>query len=149
MMSYNYEVIANTTTLGTMFFASTIFITLVITRYATLAKLIRDSRTEIEKGGLKFKNPEEFLFHLSHYEKRLRLLKATLYLSLWGGVELCLSFLFVLVNYNFIALVFFALHVIFILLSLMILVYELAVSFEALAEHIDILKTWKDKFKLE
>jgi len=149
MMSYNYEVIANTTTLGTMFFASTIFITLVITRYATLAKLIRDSRTEIEKGGLKFKNPEEFLFHLSHYEKRLRLLKATLYLSLWGGVELCLSFLFVLVKYDFIALIFFALHVIFVLLSLIILVYELAVSFEALAEHLDILKSWKDKFKLE
>ena len=149
MMSYNYEVIANTTTLGTMFFASTIFITLVITRYATLAKLIRDSRTEIEKGGLKFKNPEEFLFHLSHYEKRLRLLKATLYLSLWGGVELCLIFLFVLVKYDFIALIFFALHVIFILLSLIILVYELAVSFEALAEHLDILKSWKDKFKLE
>ena len=149
MMSYNYEVIANTTTLGTMFFASTIFITLVITRYATLAKLIRDSRTEIEKGGLKFNNPEEFLFHLSHYEKRLRLLKATLYLSLWGGVELCLSFLFVLVKYDFIALIFFALHVMFILLSLIILVYELAVSFEALAEHLDILKSWKDKFKLE
>ena len=149
MMSYNYEVIANTTTLGTMFFASTIFIRLVITRYATLAKLIRDSRTEIEKDGLKFKSPEEFLFHLSHYEKRLRLLKATLYLSLWRGVELCLSFLFVLVNYNFIALVFFALHVIFILLSLIILVYELAVSFEALAEHLDILKSWKDKFKLK
>ena len=149
MMSYNYEVIANTTTLGTMFFASTIFITLVITRYATLAKLIRDSRTEIEKGGLKFKSPKEFLFHLSHYEKRLRLLKATLYLSLWGGVELCLSFLFVLVNYDFIALIFFALHVIFILLSLIILVYELAVSFEALAEHLEILKSWKDKFKLE
>ena len=149
MMSYNYEVIANTTTLGTMFFASTIFITLVITRYATLAKLIRDSRTEIEKGGLKFKSPEEFLFHLSHYEKRLRLLKATLYLSLWGGVELCLSFLFVLVKYDFIALIFFALHVLFILLALIILVYELAVSFEALAEHLDILKSWKDKFKLE
>jgi len=149
MMSYNYEVIANTTTLGTMFFASTIFITLVITRYATLAKLIRDSRTEIEKGGLKFKSLEEFLFHLFHYEKRLRLLKATLYLSLWGGVELCLSFLFVLVKYDFIALIFFALHVIFILLSLIILVYELAISFEALAEHLDILKSWKDKFKLE
>ena len=149
MMSYNYEVIANTTTLGTIFFASTIFITLVITRYATLAKLIRDSRTEIEKGGLKFKSPEEFLFHLFHYEKRLRLLKATLYLSLWGGVELCLSFLFVLVKYDFIALIFFALHVIFILLALIILVYELAVSFEALAEHLDILKSWKDKFKLE
>jgi hypothetical protein len=25
-------------------------------------------------------------------------------------------------------------------------VYELAVSFEALAEHLDILKSWKDRF---
>jgi hypothetical protein len=25
-------------------------------------------------------------------------------------------------------------------------VYELAVSFEALSEHLDILKSWKDKF---
>src|SRR6056300_24309 len=146
MLLYNYAVIANTTTLGTMFFASTIFITLVITRYATLAKLIRDSRADIEKGGQKFKNPEELLFHLSHYEKRLRLLKTTLYLSLWGGVELCISFLFVLIHFDFIALIFFALHVVFILLSLIILVYELAVSFEALAEHLDILKSWKDKF---
>ena len=146
MLSYNYAVIANTNTLGTMFFASTIFITLVITRYATLAKLIRDSRADIEKGGLKFKNPEEFLFHLSHYEKRLRLLKSTLYLALWGGVELCISFLFMLIHYDFIALIFFALHIIFILLSLIILVYELAVSFEALAEHLDILKSWKDRF---
>ena len=146
MFSFNYIVI-DTITLGTMFFASTILISLVITRYATLAKLIRDSRTDIEKGNLKFKNPKEFLFHLSHYKKRLRLLKTTLYLALWGGVELCISFLFVLVHYDFIALIFFALHVIFILLSLMILVYELAVSFEALAEHLDILKSWKDKFK--
>ena len=145
MFSFNY-IVVDTITLGTMFFASTILISLVITRYATLAKLIRDSRTDIERGGLKFKNPEEFLFHLSHYEKRLRLLKTTLYLALWGGVELCISFLFVLIHYDFIALIFFALHVIFILLSLIILVYELAVSFEALAEHLNILKSWKDKF---
>ena len=62
MFSYNYTVIANTTTLGTMFFASTIFITLVITRYATLAKLIRDSRTDIEKGGLSLKIHKNFYF---------------------------------------------------------------------------------------
>lgn len=148
MITFNYAVIANTTTLGTMFFASTIFITLVITRYATLAKLIRDSRADIEKGSLKFKNPAEFLFHLSHYEKRLRLLKFTLYLSLWGGVSLLISFLFVLIQYDFIAVLFFALHIICILLSLIILVYELAVSFEALSEHLDILKNWKDKFEL-
>ena len=129
-----------------MFFASTILISLVITRYATLAKLIRDSRTDIEKGILKFKNPKEFLFHISHYKKRLRLLKKTLYLSLWGGVELCVSFLFVLIHYDFIGLIFFGLHVLFILLSSVILVYELTVSFEALSEHLEILKSWKTKF---
>ena len=145
MFSFNYIVI-DTITLGTMFFASTILISLVITRYATLAKLIRDSRTDIEKGILKFKNPKEFLFHLSHYKKRLRLLKTTLYLSLWGGVELCISFLFVLIHYDLMGLIFFGLHVLFILLSLVTLVYELTVSFEALSEHLDILKTWKDKF---
>ena len=145
MFSFNYIVI-DTITLGTMFFASTILISLVITRYATLAKLIRDSRTDIEKGILKFKNPKEFLFHISHYKKRLRLLKTTLYLSLWGGVELCVSFLFVLIHYDFIGLIFFGLHVLFILLSLVILVYELTVSFEALSEHLEILKSWKTKF---
>ena len=145
MFSFNYIVI-DTITLGTMFFASTILISLVITRYATLAKLIRDSRTDIEKGILKFKNPKEFLFHISHYKKRLRLLKKTLYLSLWGGVELCVSFLFVLIHYDFIGLIFFGLHVLFILLSSVILVYELTVSFEALSEHLEILKSWKTKF---
>ena len=39
---------------GTMFFACTIYITLVIARYATLAKLIRDSRSNIETNKLKF-----------------------------------------------------------------------------------------------
>ena len=145
MFSFNY-IVVDTITLGTMFFASTILISLVITRYATLAKLIRDSRTDIEKGILKFKNPKEFLFHISHYKKRLRLLKTTLYLSLWGGVELCVSFLFVLIHYDFIGLIFFGLHVLFILLSLVILVYELTVSFEALSEHLEILKSWKTKF---
>ena len=48
MFSFNY-IVVDTITLGTMFFASTILISLVITRYATLAKLIRDSRTDIEK----------------------------------------------------------------------------------------------------
>jgi len=129
-----------------MFFASTILISLVITRYATLAKLIRDSRTDIEKGILKIKNPKEFLFHISHYKNRLRLIKTTLDLSLWGGVELCVSFLFVLIHYDFIGLIFFGLHVLFILLSLVILVNELTVSFEALSEHLEILKSWKTKF---
>jgi len=111
-----------------------------------LAKLIRDSRTDIEKGILKIKNPKEFLFHISHYKKRLRLIKTTLYLSLWGGVELCVSYLFVLIHYDFIGLIFFGLHVLFILLSLVILVNELTVSFEALSEHLEILKSWKTKF---
>ena len=42
-----------------MFFACTIYITLVIARYATLAKLIRDSRANIENDKLKFNNQFE------------------------------------------------------------------------------------------
>ena len=47
---------SNMTLYGTMFFACTIYITLVIARYATLAKLIRDSRSNIETNKLKFKS---------------------------------------------------------------------------------------------
>ena len=59
-----------------MFFACTIYITLVIARYATLAKLIRDSRSNIiETNKLKFKSKSEYSFHIMHYEKRLKLLR--------------------------------------------------------------------------
>jgi hypothetical protein len=146
MFNLNFQLIASGTALGTMFFSSTIFITLVITRYATLAKLIRDSRTHIENKNITFKSNQEYFFHIAHYEKRLRLLKQTLYLSLFGGVALCISFLSVVMNFELLGVYAFALHLILILLALVTLVYELALSFEALNEHLDIMKSWKDKF---
>ena len=129
-----------------MFFACTIYITLVIARYATLAKLIRDSRANIENDKLKFNNQDEYSFHLSHYEKRLRLLRYTLYLSLFAGIALCASLLFLLMKFAIISSFIFGLHLILVLFALITLVYELAVSFEALTEHLEIMRSWKDKF---
>ena len=129
-----------------MFFACTIYITLVIARYATLAKLIRDSRANIENHNLKFNNQDEYSFHISHYEKRLRLLRYTLYLSLFAGIALCASLLFLLMKFAIISSFIFGLHLILVLFALITLVYELAVSFEALTEHLEIMRSWKDKF---
>ena len=142
----NHEILLNGNVMGTMFFACTIYITLVIARYATLAKLIRDSRSNIETNKLKFKNQSEYSFHILHYEKRLKLLRYTLYLSLFGGIALCTSLLFLLLNYSFISAVSFGIHLCLVLCALVTLVYELAVSFEALTEHLDIMRTLKDKF---
>ena len=142
----NHEILINSNMLGTMFFACTIYITLVIARYATLAKLIRDSRSNIETDKLRFKSQSEYSFHILHYEKRLKLLRYTLYLSLFGGIALCTSLLFLLLNYSFISAISFGIHLILVLLALVTLVYELAVSFEALTEHLDIMRTLKDKF---
>ena len=142
MINFNFDLVSSTSLLGNMFFASTIFITLVIARYATLAKLIRDSRGAIENGDLKFNDRNEYLFHIQHYEKRLRLLKTTLYLALFGGVALCASMFFLLLHFDLIGLFIFGLHLILILSGLVSLVIELAVSFEALTEHLDILKSW-------
>ena len=80
------------------------------------------------------------------YEKRLRLLRYTLYLSLFGGIALCLSLLFLLTKLAFISALFFGLYLILVLIALITLVYELAVSFEALTEHLEIMRSWKDKF---
>ena len=99
----NHEILLSSNMLGTMFFACTIYITLVIARYATLAKLIRDSRSNIETDKLRFKSQSEYSFHILHYEKRLKLLRYTLYLSLFGGIALCTSLLFLLLNYSFIS----------------------------------------------
>lgn len=129
-----------------MFFASTIYITLVIARYATLAKLIRDSRANIENDKLKFNNQDEYSFHLSHYEKRLKLLRYTLYLSLFAGIALCASLLFLLMKSAIISSLIFGLYLVLVLAALVTLVYELAVSFEALTEHLEIMRGWKDKF---
>ncbi len=142
----NHEILLSSNMLGTMFFACTIYITLVIARYATLAKLIRDSRSNIETNKLRFKSQSEYSFHILHYEKRLKLLRYTLYLSLFGGIALCTSLLFLLLNHSFISAISFGIHLILVLLALVTLVYELAVSFEALTEHLDIMRTLKDKF---
>jgi hypothetical protein len=146
MLNFNYTIIAQTSTLSAMFFASTIFITLVIARYATLAKLIRDSRTAIQNEVLKFKNIEEYTFHLFHFEKRLKLLRWTLYSALFSGVTLCMCLLLILVHLDTSALIFFVLHLILLMGALITLVYELAVSFEALTEHLDVMRDWKNKF---
>ena len=79
-------------------------------------------------------------------KKRLNLLRYTLYLSLFGGIALCLSLLFLLINNSFISAMFFGTHLCLVLCALVTLVYELAVSFEALTEHLDIMRTLKDKF---
>jgi magnesium-transporting ATPase (P-type) len=142
----NHEILLSSNMLGTMFFACTIYITLVIARYATLAKLIRDSRSNVETNKLRFKSQSEYSFHILHYEKRLKLLRYTLYLSLFGGIALCTSLLFLLLNYSFISAISFGIHLILVLFALVTLVYELAVSFEALTEHLDIMRTLKDKF---
>ena len=143
----NFELFSNNINLyGTMFFACTIYITLVIARYATLAKLIRDSRANIENQNLKFNNQDEYSFHISHYEKRLRLLRYTLYLSLFGGIALCTSLLFLLMKFAFLSSLIFGLHLVLVLVALITLVYELAVSFEALTEHLEIMRGWRDKF---
>ena len=142
----NHEILINSNMLGTMFFACTIYITLVIARYATLAKLIRDSRSNVETNKLRFKSQSEYSFHILHYEKRLKLLRYTLYLSLFGGIALCTSLLFLLLNYSFISAISFGIHLCLVLFALVTLVYELAVSFEALTEHLDIMRTLKDKF---
>ena len=59
----NHQLLMTSNMLGTMFFACTIYITLVIARYATLAKLIRDSRSNIETNKLKFKSIVLYTFH--------------------------------------------------------------------------------------
>ena len=147
-MLLNFEIPTNTSTLANMFFASTIFITLVIVRYATLAKLIRDSRTDIEGKEINFKDAGEYIFHIEHYEKRLKLLKTILYLSLFGGVALCVTFLLMLIHNDFLGIYTFGIYLFLILTALIFLVYELAVSFEALKEHLDMMKSWKDKIQI-
>ena len=122
----NHEILLSSNMLGTMFFACTIYITLVIARYATLAKLIRDSRSNIETNKLRFKSQSEYSFHILHYEKRLKLLRYTLYLSLFGGIALCTSLLFLLLNYSLISAISFGIHLILVLFALVTLVYELS-----------------------
>ena len=143
-MILNFEIISDNSTLSNMFFASTIFITLVIARYATLAKLIRDTRSDIENGKIKYKSADEFGFHITHYNTRLKLLKYILFLTLLSGVSLCCSLLFILIHSDFFGVIAFSIHVILLIISLFLLVYELTVSFEALKEHLGMMKNLKD-----
>ena len=69
-----------------------------------------------------------------------------MYLSLFGGIALCTSLLFLLMKFAFLSSLIFGLHLVLVLVALITLVYELAVSFEALTEHLEIMRDWKDKF---
>ena len=69
-----------------------------------------------------------------------------MYLSLFGGIALCTSLLFLLMKFAFLSALIFGLHLVLVLVALITLVYELAVSFEALTEHLEIMRDWKDKF---
>ena len=85
--------------------------------------------------------------NLTHvFEKRLKLLRWTLYSALFSGVTLCMCLLLILVHLDTSALIFFVLHLILLMGALITLVYELAVSFEALTEHLDVMRNWKNKF---
>lgn len=147
MINLNFGIISGNT-LGSMFFASTIFVTLVIARYGTLAKLIRDSRADIENKKAVFETNDEYIFHIAHYEKRLKLLKYTLFLSLFGGIALIISFLSSILGLKLFSAINFSAHLGLMFLSLISLVYELAVSFEALSDHLKIMKIKKIDKKL-
>ena len=49
-------------------------------------------------------------------------------------------------KFAFLSSLIFGLHLVLVLVALITLVYELAVSFEALTEHLEIMRDWKDKF---
>ena len=55
LSNINYELIFTTSTIATLFFAIPIFVSMVIVRYSTLAKLIRDSREEVITYKIDFK----------------------------------------------------------------------------------------------
>ena len=101
---------------------------------------------DVTHQKLRFKSQSEYSFHILHYEKRLKLLRYTLYLSLFAGIALCASLLFLLMKFAIISSLIFGLYLVLVLAALVTLVYELAVSFEALTEHLEIMRGWKDKF---
>ena len=76
----------------------------------------------------------------------MKLLRWTLYSALFSGVTLCMCLLLILVHLDTSALIFFVIHLILLMGALITLVYELAVSFEALTEHLDVMRNWKNKF---
>jgi len=143
----NYELIFTTSTIASLFFAIPIFVSMVVVRYATLAKLIRDSREDVIANKIHFKSIDDYKFHIFKYEKRLSLLKKALSSSLFSGILIIVSVVGVTFNYYLFGVIFFILGLFLIAVSMFLLIWELTVSFEALNEHLDYMKTIKIKFK--
>jgi hypothetical protein len=74
---------------------------MVVVRYATLAKLIRDSREDVIANKIHFKSIDDYKFHIFKYEKRLSLLKKALSSSLFSGILIIVSVVGVTFNYYF------------------------------------------------
>ena len=144
-MIYDFELLSDTAILGNMFFASTIFITLTITRYSNLDKLILDSRDEIEKGVVKFINQDEYSSHITNYKDRLIMLQKILFLSCSGGVCICTCFVMVIFKLQIAAVLFFTACIILFVLSLVLLVIEISLLFRALNEHLSIMRILRHK----
>ena len=147
LSNINYELIFTTSTTATLFFAIPIFVSMVIVRYSTLAKLIRDSREEVITYKIHFKSIDEYKFHILKYEKRLSILKKTLSAALFSGILIIISVVGITFNFFIFGVIFFVTGLVFIALSMFLLIMELSLSFEALNEHLDYMKTIKIKFK--
>lgn len=143
----NYELIFTTSTIASLFFAIPIFVSMVVLRYATLAKLIRDSREDVITNKIHFKSIDDYKFHIFKYEKRLSLLKKALSSSLFSGILIIVSVVGVIFNYFLFGVIFFILGLFLIAVSMLLLIWELSVSFEALNEHLDHMKSLKIKIK--
>jgi len=139
-LNLDFKYIHDTSVLADLFFACTIIITLVVARYSTLAKLIRDTRGDFKTNKSFFENQSELNHHLTQYQQRLFYLKNTLYFSLFGGVSLCASIIFVCFEYTTSSVIFFVLYIFLIFLALLTLVKELSISFKALNEHLNLMK---------
>ena len=146
MLDLNFNYLQTTPILGNFFFAIPVFITMVVARYATLAKLIRDTRSEVESGTLKFKDASDYRFHIRHYLMRLGLLRTVLVLSLISGLFLCGAFFLVVLTAGSAAVWFFVVSVVLISLGMILLITELSVSFEALTSHIDFMGAFAEDF---
>ena len=143
----NYELIFTTSTIASLFFAIPVFVSMVVVRYATLAKLIRDSREDVITNKIHFKSIDDYKFHIFKYEKRLSLLKKALSSSLFSGILIIVSVVGVTFNYFLFGVIFFILGLFLIAVSMLLLIWELSVSFEALNEHLDYMKSLKIKIK--
>jgi len=143
----NYELIFTTSTIASLFFAIPIFVSMVVVRYATLAKLIRDSREDLIANKLHFKSIDDYKFHILKYEKRLSLLKKALSSSLFSGILIIISVVGVAFSNSLFGVIFFILGLFLMAVSMFLLIWELTVSFAALNEHLDYMKTIKIKFK--